>query len=516
MRHDRTRAVAAIATLAMGVLLGSPADLSASDPGTTLAVVECPADVLEFAVTPVTCTTLAVPLDRAAPDGRTIDLLTVETMPPGGTTTVDPGFGIGAGLGDTLSTSDASAGAQRIHRVVYQAERRGFGPLSPSLDCPEVRDAGPAMAALAVGGPAFDQALLEAVTACHLRLTAAGVDPGMFDSASILADGEDIRLALELGPVNIEANDNGSLFDFDYLGRYPGALRSVITDSPNLPTADLLTVGPEALDLALSRLSEVCASQDACSARFPDLAASIATAVERLQQHPLPAITVTGTLQAIRLGHPISVVVDGAALLRWIRAMLGSDDPALLPTIVTTLAALEAGGIGPTDPLVTQLASDAGGCLGLIPGCADMQLGGLYSILCRDVVPFVDHARLDRAIAGRAAYAALFEPGPLAAACDAWDVSPSSAPSKLPGGPTPILVLRGWFDPYSTPAADVQAALIGYPNLALVEVPNASYNALGGNDCPRRIRNAWIDALTPPDPGFACRFGDPPALYPAR
>ncbi len=298
-------------------------------------------------------------------------------------------------------------------------------------------------------------------------------------------------------------------------GRYPTALRSVITDSPNLPTADLLTVGPEALDLAISRLADVCASQAGCAARFPDLAGSIAAAVEQLQQHPLPPVEVSGTLQAIKLGHPIAVVVDGAALLRWIRSTLGSDDTAVLPNIVRTIAALEEGRIGPADVLVTQLASDAGGCLGLIPDCPGVQFGGLYSILCRDVVPFVDRSRVEQAIAGRAAYAALFEPGPLAAACDAWDVPPSSPPSMLPGGATPILVLRGWFDPYSAPPGDVQAALQGYPNLTLVEVPNASYNALGDNDCPRRIRNTWIDALTPPAPDFVCQFGEVPALYPA-
>jgi hypothetical protein len=220
-------------------------------------------------------------------------------------------------------------------------------------------------------------------------------------------------------------------------------------------------------------------------------------------------------LEVAKLGHPIPVVVDGAALLRWIRSMLGNSEPLLLRPIVTTLVAIEEGRLRATDPLVTQLASDAGGCLGLIPSCTQMQFGGLYSILCRDVAPFVDHARLTRAIAGRAAYAALFDPGPLAMACDAWDVPASSEPAPMPGGTTPILVLRGWFDPYSALPSDVTSALADYPNLSLVEVPNATYNALGGNDCPRRIRNAWIDALTTPPTDFDCQFGDSPALDPS-
>ena len=276
----------------------------------------------------------------------------------------------GAGWASTLGTGDTSAGAQRIHRVVYSVERRGFGPLSPSLDCPEVRDAGPAMASLRLGSSDFEQALLQAVAACRARIAASGLDPSAFDAAAFNADGEDARKALGLGQVNIEANDNSSLLDFDYLQRYPDALRTVITDSPSLWSPNMLTVGPEALDLAISRLADACSGQAACAARFPDLAGSIAAAVDRLQQAPLAPIAVEGTLQAIKLGHSIPVVVDGAALLRWIRSMLGSDDPALLPPIVTTLAKIEDGHLGPKDALVTQLASDAGGCLGLMPGCS--------------------------------------------------------------------------------------------------------------------------------------------------
>ena len=74
----------------------------------------------------------------------------------------------------------------------------------------------------------------------------------------------------------------------------------------------------------------------------------------------------------------------------------------------------------------------------------------------------------------------------------------------MPGGSTPILVLRGWLDPYRALAADVAKALNGYPNLSIVELPNASYNALGGSDCPRRIRNAWIDDLAPPSVDPTC------------
>ena len=53
--------------------------------------------------------------------------------------------------------------------------------------------------------------------------------------------------------------------------------------------------------------------------------------------------------------------------------------------------------------------------------------------------------------------------------------------------------MRGSLDPYSTPPDDIVEA-IGGPRTYVYEVPNQSYNAFGEVDCPRLIRNAWIDA----------------------
>ena len=63
--------------------------------------------------------------------------------------------------------------------------------------------------------------------------------------------------------------------------------------------------------------------------------------------------------------------------------------------------------------------------------------------------------------------------------------------------------MRGWFDPYSTPPDDIKAA-IGGPKTYIYDVPNQSYNALGEVDCPRLIRNAWIDAPNAPPVDVSC------------
>ena len=95
-------------------------------------------------------------------------------------------------------------------------------------------------------------------------------------------------------------------------------------------------------------------------------------------------------------------------------------------------------------------------------------------------------------------------------------MAPASADSgaalPLTGG-VPTLVLRGALDPYSAPLSDVAAATAGAAKVYPLEIPNQSYNVLGYTECPRAIRNAWIDSPTAP-PATSCLTGAPPQLAP--
>ncbi len=132
-----------------------------------------------------------------------------------------------------------------------------------------------------------------------------------------------------------------------------------------------------------------------------------------------------------------------------------------------------------------------------------VNFGALYSLVCGTLGPSIDHARLIADIAGRAAYADLFEPSPLLTACDVWPTGdPPGTPAAWPVN-VPTLVVRGWVDPFSTPPDDIKSA-IGGPNTYIYDVPNQSYNALGEVDCPRLIRNAWMDAPNAPPADVSC------------
>ena len=205
-------------------------------------------------------------------------------------------------------------------------------------------------------------------------------------------------------------------------------------------------------------------------------------------------IEVDGTVEAAQAGHPIKVVVDGAAYLRFVRYTLGAGGGELAAEIVRTTERVLAGRLVAEDGLPGLLAADGGTCLGLVPACESMSFGALYSLVCGSLAPSVDQARLDGDIAGRPAYEDLFGPGPLVAACDVWPVRIRSAHADrgMADGRADARDARG-ARPLQHPAGRHRprhrwAATYVYA------VPNQSYNAFGEVDCPRLIRNAWIDA----------------------
>jgi pimeloyl-ACP methyl ester carboxylesterase len=344
--------------------------------------------------------------------------------------------------------------------------------------------------------------LVAAIGECRDRLMDQGIDLAAYAVAATVADYEDLRRAIGIPLVNVNANLNGSRISSEYVRTHPDVVRVLIMDSPALASPDVLTVAPAALDLAIENLSAMCAAQPTCHARIPDLAVAIQEATRKLDASPV-TLEIDGTVEAIRLGRPIQVVIDGAAYLRFVRHTLGIDGGELAGEIVRTTERVLAGTLGPNDGMPNILAVDGGTCIGLMPGCGTMSFGSLYSLTCGSLAPATDQARLEADIAGRPAYADLFAPSALLAACDVWPKASAEAPVGAWPAEMPTLVMRGALDPYSTPLPDVERA-IGGPDTYVYEVPNQSYNSFGEVDCPRLIRNAWIDAPNAPPADVSC------------
>ena len=406
-------------------------------------------------------------------------------------------------LGTTPDYGGLAELSQRVHRVEYLMDPRGGGHSEPSLDCPEIKAAGPDLVALRMRDPRHLNVLRAAVQKCHDRLVAAGIDLSAYDIAATAADLHDLRVALGITEWNGQAFGPSSEVAFEEARLYPDGLRTLTIDSPTLLEPNGVASGPAALDLAIARLGTDCAATTTCATRAPNLTSMIDRAIADLDGKPR-TFDVDGTVQAILLDHPIRVVVDGTGLLRFIRAKLGEEYPDGKAVVATVLRVLD-GTLGANDQAVVQLSSDIGDCLGMIPLCDRENFGTLLSLGCGDTLSDASRATLERDIAGRKPYADLFQPGPLAAQCDAWGVKPAVAlaPEPLAGG-TPLLVLRGVFDPFSATPEQIDAAAGGEVSVHLVEVPNRSYDVLGPSECVRAIRNAWVDAPTAPPADTSC------------
>ena len=248
----------------------TPAAVATASPAAfrpSFAPVPCPDDVTADVVTPVSCGRLTVLEDRSRPSGRTIQIFVARFDPPGGTTTPDPVITLGH-LASQDGYGGMAGGGQRTHRVLYLIDPRGIGHSTPALDCPEVATVGPDVAGLRLRDPARRTMLLAAVTACHDRLVAQGIDLAAYDLAANANDIEDLRLTLGIDTWNLNTNGDANRIAFEVARQFPRGVRSLIVDSPNLPEPDFVTIAPTALDLSISRLAAACAAQPACSREF--------------------------------------------------------------------------------------------------------------------------------------------------------------------------------------------------------------------------------------------------------
>jgi len=335
-----------------------------------------------------------------------------------------------------------------------------------------------------------------------------GIDLAAYDLRAIAADLGELQVALGIGTWNISGNGTSSRILFELAAERPTTIRALIADSPMLPSPDAFSLAPSTLDAAINQLATSCAAEPGCAARTPDVRAAIDEAARKLDAEPVQ-LEVAATDAGASIGHPVKVVVDGAALLRWIRASLAAQGGEGAATAIQTVLRVLDGRLTADDPMPIALATDPDDCIGIALGCDRISFGALYSIECRDLAQSLDRAKLTEAIAGRPAWADLFAPETVLAPCAAWSVPPSGAfPASNPTLGIRSLLLRGRLDPFTIPQAQLDG-IANDPATSLIEVPNQSYNVLGFTECPRAIRNAWLDATSGPPADTSCLAGIP-------
>ena len=235
-------------------------------------------------------------------------------------------------------------------------------------------------------------------------------------------------------------------------------------------------------------MEPACTRAGDCAGLDAGLIGSLHAAVTQLDTHSATVeVEATG-------GQHVPVLLDGALLVRTIRQVMTSSGGRDLPEVPRMIAQVLSGGPITLTPRATfVLATEEGVCIGYVPLCEGRLTHGLYySLLCHDVVPYVDPA--PAAVAGEPdGYAVAYRNHPYVDVCDVWEVGEGAVEIAEPvTSDVPVLIEIGAHDPYVR-LDEVERSTTGLSQAAVVVVPHHSYNVFGFYECPRTIRRAWLD-----------------------
>jgi pimeloyl-ACP methyl ester carboxylesterase/sugar lactone lactonase YvrE len=505
MRHRAKLAIVGLITLTIPVTWsGDGASLADATIGAfapTFETVPCPDDVNPEDGNTLTCGYLTVLEDRADPAEGTIRLFVTLAAPIRGDPPSDPLLSPGRDLGWVRIERPLGS---RAGRVTIGIDQRGTGYSEPSLDCPEVRALTDASSGVALGTPAMDAALLDAVRACRDRLTSHGVDLNAYNLAAMAVDAEDLRVALGIDEWNLMTWGTASAISFEIMRRYPDHVRAAAFDSPLPPQVDRFTGAILGTEHAVDQIVHACADESSCHAAFPHLRRTWNQALRRLDEDP-------STIH----DEDLEIVVDDAVAVRYLRNNLaqGINETTDIREFPLSIADLRRNGWlngGPAGDEVGWAAAppshvgydvewgDAAALTFDDWRTPRLGHGAFYSHMCHDEVPFVDQDALVEAAMDRPWYVDAYVNNPYQEICERWGFEPAeNDPHILPGSDVPVLMLAGRFDPYS-PLPLIRQAAKRFSNGWVIEVPTRSRNAVA-TDCTVGIRDAFIDEPGPPN-----------------
>lgn len=430
------------------------------------------------------CGTLAVPENRAAPGGRTIDLRVVVLPAISRGAAPDPLFLLAGGPGQAASEAFIpllpSLGRVSQTRDIVLVDQRGTGGSNP-LACPAEAEG------IEQSNDNPDDPAVQAWWRdCLARLDA---DPALYTSEIAARDLDAVRAALGYEQVNLLGVSYGTRAALTYLRLFPERVRALVLDGVVPPDmaigAAMGRDGQRALDLVFG----ACRADPACAAAFPDPAADLAALLARLEAEA-PVVQLddpfTGAPAEVRLTHGLAAAtVHGLSY--------APETAALLPLLIHTA---NAGDLRPlaAQSLITsrQLADQ-------------IALGMRSAVICAEDQPFYP-ASVDST-----GYLGDLLPRALGSACAIWPRGEASAEARAPiASDVPALLLSGERDPV-TPPQYGEAVAAGLPNSLHLVAAGQGHNIFFRGCLPGLVAD-FLDAGSAADLDTSCveRLQAPP------
>ena len=395
------------------------------------------------------CTTLAVPEDRATPDGRTIDL-SIAWVPTDGEAEPDPIFMLagGPGQGAREAFPSVTPGFRDVMRTrnVILVDQRGTGNSHP-LAC---RDA--------EGNNAFSEASDESpeaaarfAQACLGELSKTS-DVRHYTTTDAVADLDAVREAIGAETINLYGGSYGTRVAQQYAKTFPQRTRAVVIDSVAPMSLVLGSEHAKNLEAALDAQFARCAADAACAKALPDAKAALARVREALSQPDRPAVVYRDPTSGERR-EDVPTMGHLGILLR-----LYSYSPltaTLLPVVLKQAAD------GDYAPLLAQSRF-------LMGSVGDSIMHGMQlSVMCSEDADEMQPNPADEGTVMGAEFVAFTK-----AQCAVWPRGQRPDDFRAPlTGDLPVLVISGEFDPVTPPR---------YGDEAIAQLTNARHLVLKG------------------------------------
>jgi pimeloyl-ACP methyl ester carboxylesterase len=490
--------------LLLALLLASSVGARAAQDGEGTATVPrfepapCPKVQGADTIADASCGYLVVPEDRSRPNGRTIRLMVAKFPARSAEKQADPVVYLAGGPGD-IAPLDANGfiAANFIRdRDILVVSQRGTMFSEPALICASEDNFARELLGLRFYSEATKRAHLAATEACHRELVATGADLGAYNSTENAADFADLRRALGLTTWNVYGTSYGSYLAQTLMRDDPEGIRSVVLDSV-LPTTYTIPGNWWITRAGFDNLFQACAAETACNAAYPHLEKTFTELVNKFEAEPL-----TTTVRDAITGKDLKVVLDGGALVDWLRNQ-NYAVPLLraAPDLIGGLAA------GRPDAIEAIAKDRAGRAPPPGPGVPALGYGLSYGVTCREDYPFATAE--DLAVAGREAFpdfpASVRGEGVGGWAyvnedCqDVWKVAAAPASMRQPvASSIPTLLISGSFDTL-TSLAGAKAAATNLSNATIISIPGVGHVVAPASPCAQVVIVSFLADPHAPD-----------------
>ena len=444
------------------------------------------------------CGYLVVPENRSRPNGRTIRLMVAKYPARSTEKRPDPVVYLAGGPGDIVPLEvNAFIAADFIRdRDIFAMSQRGTMFSEPALTCAVEDDFARELLGLRFYSDATKRAHLAATEACHRELAATGADLSAYNSTESAADFADLRKVLGIEAWNVYGMSYGSYLAQTLMRDHPEGIRSVVLDSV-LPTTYNVTENWQNARDGFDNIFRACAAEPACNAAHPRLEETFTGLVNRLEADPL-----TATVKDPATAEDIEIVIDGGALIDWLRNQ--NYGVPMLQAAPDRIDGLAAGSPKAIEAITLDRVSRAPPPAPDVPA---LGYGLSYGVSCRESYPFATPE--DLAASGRKA----FPDYPLSVTregiggwayfnedCrDVWKVPAAPEAMHQPvASSIPTLLISGSFDTL-TSLVGAKAAAAKLAKATIISIPGVGHGVSPQSPCAQAVVASFLADPAAPD-----------------